>query len=275
MTASAIATKESALRAFGSLLGVLRVPAPLLAALAVALVIGSKTVKIQSFELSQLHAAVVAIVLLMLMHLACYRAALTLLRLVVQLKDGNLTQFRELRLRITSDSSIYNPFASTISASSSSESSDYLGIIALHVPIAIVLITGTWAARDYRRSAQDAVAVMHYVKSELAEQQSARDTVALVGRMEQALHEARGVLLIASVYGVAVYPFLLLYGAFLIRVGQVSRDLNPDDFTRRKQLLAFPFAVLAIVLLTGSFLQFWHLHRLLSPFRPPAGVLFR
>jgi len=70
---------EAVWSAFQSLLRLLRIPVPLACAICVAVMLGTSTVKVQSFELPRVLAAVASVIVLIVVYLGAYRAALVLL----------------------------------------------------------------------------------------------------------------------------------------------------------------------------------------------------
>lgn len=233
---------ETAVRsAFESFLKLLRFLLPILAAFSVALIVGAKTVTIQSFELSRVHAALIAIILLLIGLLGCYRATLTIYNGFACAEDE---VFKLLRVHLLSESSIHNPFCSSSIVGRYSESSatDYIGLLAIHVPILIILITGAWAQTAARRDADAAISVIEsFVEApgfkSAVERAQVRDALAAVVKRA----------IVIATYFLFSLACLALYVFLLFRIALIIDILHYDDRTIRFVILGTPIVIFLLI----------------------------
>lgn len=258
-----IETDAAARSAFQALLKLLRIPVPLVAALSLALILGAKTVEIGSFTLSQIEAAFASIIILLVVYLGCYRAALTLLRLIEQ---QGIDKSDSLRLHMLTETSIHNPFSRSERFDSRGESSisDYVGLVAIHVPVMIVLITSMWAIAELPRAlelTQEAAAILDTVETddsvpmeERRRRFEARDPATMevirkIGTATQRLSVASRIYFAFWFHAIGVWSFVFLYGGFLHQVANISELVNKQDVGTRERILFIPFSLSVVVLL--------------------------
>jgi hypothetical protein len=240
--------------AFQSLLKLVRVPVPLASAVCVAVMLGTATVKVQSFELPRVLGALASVIVLIAVYLGAYRAALILLRL---LQEGVVSADREqllaVCLRIRSESSLQNPWSSTrVSRFSKSSLTDYVGLVAIHVPMVVVLATSFWVLSEFREKAPDAMVAIERSQAAVADMKAADKSTA---RREAALRvlaaldeekKAMREIFYMNVYYTAAGVFVLLYLFFLYRIGEVIWLVNRDDAAKRLLILGCSFALMAL-----------------------------
>jgi hypothetical protein len=236
--------------AFQRLLGLLKVPVPVAAAVSVAVILGSTTVKIQSFELPRMLAALSATVLLIVIYIGCYKATLTFLRFLEALvMSGNEAEVERQSVAIKSETSVLNPFSSTrVSPTSESSIIDYIGLITIHLPIAVVLITSTWVLSDVRRDTARALEAIERHEAALAASQQVpegitRKDVAIYLAREE-VDKAAANMGLGYLYFILRGVFVVLYGYFLYRIWQVTLIVNSDDAPKRLAILVVSLLVL-------------------------------
>lgn len=243
--------------AFQSLLRLLRIPVPLACAICVAVMLGTSTVKVQSFELPRVLAAVASVIVLIAVYLGAYRAALVLLCLLDETEimySRDRKKFDALCLRIRGESSLLNPFSSTQGRFfSGSYITDYVGLVAIHLPMLIVLVCCFWALSEQRAQVPTVLAAMEERKAALAEMNAAGDDVAsrrkAAQRLREALDEAKesGIgLMLSSVYDIAALAFVFLYLGFLWRIAWVIIIVNLNDRSKRLIILSVSFVVFVL-----------------------------
>jgi hypothetical protein len=215
--------------------------------------LGTELVQVQSYQLSRPYAAIAAVALLLGAYLASYRAAIRLEHLLGDhLKATSPDTFYGIRFQLIADTSISNPFSSTeIRGSDQPVISDYIGVLMIHVPILIVLVTSIWVTQESRQAANTHIEfdtlVDHMLTidpSTLAAEdmeQLAQEFVAQFVRKQEAFR----VITLRYIYSLSVITFLVLYGAFLWRVGSICAILNYIDFRKRVVCLAVPFLISA------------------------------
>jgi hypothetical protein len=242
--------------AFQSLVGLLRVPVPVLAGIGVVLMIGADTVQIQSFKLPRPHAALVSVLLLLAVYLACYRSAVTLLRLLMAHRvNEDPETFAAIRFGLVTDTSIHNPFSLGHGTERHGRSySDYLGLLLIHVPILIIAVTSIWNIQAFRRSADtflEASAVIRethtsgYEVGDMPVEERARRVRELTTASDRRKSAAVS-LLISWLHVSAGTLFVLLYGVFLFRIGQIMYVLDAGLDNLTVGMLVIPFIMLAL-----------------------------
>lgn len=240
--------------AFQSLLKLVRVPVPLASAVCMAVMLGTATVKVQWFELPRVLGALASVIVLIAVYLGAYRAALILLRL---LQEGVVSADREqllaVCLRIRSESSLQNPWSSTrVSRFSKSSLTDYVGLVAIHLPMVVVLATSFWVLSEFREKApaamvaiersQAAVADMKAADKSTTRREAALRVLAALDEEKKAMRE----IFYMNVYYTAAGVFVLLYLFFLYRIGEVIWLVNRDDAAKRLLILGCSFALMAL-----------------------------
>ncbi|MHC4476495.1 MAG: hypothetical protein ACYTEL_12665 [Planctomycetota bacterium] len=245
---------EGVSSAFSSLLRLLRIPVPLASAICVAVMLGASTIPIQSFELPPVIAAVASVMVLIAVYLGAYRAALVLLRLLEEAAlsaDGE--QVYSLCRQIRSESSLQNPFSSTrLGRSPESSITDYVGVVAIHIPMLVVLVCSFWALSEQRAKVTNALKAIKKTEAAMAQAMEADEGAArrqaaqkVLAAFAEEKESMRG-LTLSTVYYVAAGVFMVTYFFFLWKISEVISVINYDDAFKRKLILGLSWAALAI-----------------------------
>ena len=246
--------KEGIPLAFEKFLHLLKLPVPVAAGVSVAAMLGSTTIEIQSFMLPRMLAAFAAIVLLILVYVGCYKSTLSLLRffeaLLASESRGEVTRQSAM---IRNETSILNPFSSTqIRLSSEKSMTDYFGLIAIFLPVAIVLITSIWVLSDVRQDTAKALEVIEHYEVKIAELElpplrdgvTQRDLAILAAKKE--VGKAANSMMLGFLYFSIRGIFFVLFGYFLYRLWQLIMIVNRDDAFYRTVILSVSMLVLLI-----------------------------
>lgn len=246
--------KEGIPLAFEKLLGLLKLSVPVAAGVSVAAMLGSTTIEIQSFMLPRMIASLAAIVLLILVYVGCYKATLSLLRFFEALlasESGDEVTRQSAVIR--NETSILNPFSSTrVQLSSEKSVTDYFGLIAIHLPVAIVLITSAWVLSEVRQDTAKALEVIEHYEVQIGEFElpplrdgvTQRDLAILAAQKE--VDKAADSIMLGLLYFFIRGIFFVLFGYFLYRIWQLIMIVNVDDAFGRSVILLVSMLVLFI-----------------------------
>ena len=240
--------------AFTRLLSQLRIPVPIAVAISMAIMVGIKTVKIQSYDVPRLIAAIISTIIFILVYIGCYRYVLIILRCF-----ENLYRFenhKELESQssalIREESSIMNPFFSTISDHYSKKSPlDYIGLLIIHLPVAVFLITSTWTLSEINTETTNALRVIESYEAALKEHsdkipEGYNSVQVAVALASPELDTADNVVLMAFVYLTLRGAFFILYFLFLYRVVLLIIFINKTDMFKRLVILCTSYIALSI-----------------------------
>lgn len=238
--------------AFKKLLALLTVPVPIVAGLSVAAILGSATIEVQSFELPRMFAALATTIVLIFVYIGCYRATLTLLRLIEELtKSGCEDEVGRQSAVIKNETSIFNPFSSTrLRVMSKGSMFDYVGLIAINLPVAAVLIASTIVLSDVARENAHALEAIEQYESQIAatspelpEDVTHRDVAIYVLGADEVDKAAKNMGL-GFTFFLVRGVFFSIYLYFLYRVWEIIKLVNREDAATRLAIMVISSGVL-------------------------------
>lgn len=247
--------ETATLTAFQNFHQSLRNAIPVVTVLGMALMIGANTVTIQSFRLSRGQAALVSIISMLAIYLASQRALVVLIRLVYRLRNTDPQRFCQIRFRIISDSSFTNPFLSARATDDFQESSysDHVGLIVIHLPMVLLLVTSGWLMGIEHRNLDNIMGTFEHIQMQRTINPEYQPDPSTLERLDPLIRETSILGLYRSFEGL----FLILYAIFLFGIATAFRALDLDEMAKRKIILCTPFVIVLLVYLVRSLFYDW------------------